>query len=460
MRILQVVHSLPFLNQAGTEVHTYNLSLELSKRHQVYIFSRVCNTKQKEYEVTKQNMNGVRVYLINNTFKNCNSFKMYYENEAIDKRFVELLDEIAPDIVHIQHLVFLSIGLIKTISERGIPIVFTLHDYWLMCLKWHVLKRDSTPCEKVFSGNFDQECLSCLSEILHIKRGAKKVYLLIKCLLPNFALRWLKNVYFLCTQRIPDNGTGIDKLKERARRINALLNGIDFFTAPSECLKNKFIEFGIPSEKINVSQNGLDGNLFIDIQKIKANKIRFAFIGTILPAKGLHILIKSFNRIKKRDAELKIYGRLYPYVGFEYYPPYLKKIIKNRNIRFAGEFNYFEIAKIFSEIDILIVPSVWYENSPLVIKEAFFSKTPVIASRIGGIPELVTDGLNGLLFNPQDADDLQEKIQYLIDNPGVIEKFKENIPRVKSIEDNASEIEDIYNKLIAKKESGLILQSQ
>ena len=125
-----------------------------------------------------------------------------------------------------------------------------------------------------------------------------------------------------------------------------------------------------------------------------------------------------------------------------------------------GEFNYLEIAKIFSEIDILVVPSIWYENSPLVIQESFISKTPVIASRIGGITESIIDGENGLLFNPGDANDLQEKIQYLIDNPEIIEKFKENIPKVKSIEDNASEIEDIYNKLIAKKESKLILQSQ
>jgi len=460
MRILQVVHSLPFLNQAGTEVHTYNLSLELSKTHEVYIFSRVCNTKQKEYEVTKQNMNGVRVYLINNTFKNCNSFEMYYENEMIDKRFAEILYEIKPDVVHIQHLVFLSIGLIKIIRDRGIPVVFTLHDYWLICPKWHVLKNDSTPCEKVFSGNFDQECLSCLSEILHIKRGVKRVYLLSKWLLPNFALSWLKNIYFLCTQRISGNNKGIDKLKERTRKINAFLNSIDFFITPSEYLKNNFIGFGISREKIRLSQNGLNSELFKGIQKVRTNKIRFAFIGTILPAKGLHILIESFNRIKKRDAELKIYGRLYPYVGFEYYPSHLKKIIKNKNIKLMGEFNYFEIAKIFSQIDILVVPSVWYENSPLVIKEAFLSNTPVIASRIGGIPELVNDGANGLLFKPQDADDLQEKIQYIIDNPDIIEKFKKNIPKVKNIEDNATEVEDVYNKLIAQKESKLILQSQ
>jgi len=432
-------------------VYTYNLSQELSKRHEVHIFSRVCNTKQKEYEVTKQNMNGIIVYLINNSFKNCNSFEMYYENEAINKKFVELLDEITPDVVHIQHLVFLSIGLIKMINNRGIPIVFTLHDYWLICPKWHVLKNGSTPCEKIFSGNFDRECLNCLSEILNIKKGAKRIYLLSKSLLPAFALRWLKNAYFLYARKVHDNNIGIGKLKERSIRIKALLNNIDLFIAPSEYLKNKFIEFGISPGRTRLSRHGLNSDLFKGIQKVKANKIRFAFIGTILPAKGIHILIESFNNINRANAELNIYGRLYPYTGFEHYPPYLKKLVKNENIKFMGEFNQSEIVNIFSEIDILVVPSVWYENSPLVIKEAFLSKTPVIASRIGGIPELVTDGVNGLLFNPGDAGDLQRKIQYIIDNRDILRKFSENIPKIKNIEDNAKEIEEIYVNLINKK---------
>jgi glycosyltransferase involved in cell wall biosynthesis len=78
------------------------------------------------------------------------------------------------------------------------------------------------------------------------------------------------------------------------------------------------------------------------------------------------------------------------------------------------------------------------------------AKTPVIASRIGGIPELINDRINGLLFEPGNVDDLKEKMQYVIDNPAIIEEFRKNIPRVKSIEDNAAEMEHIYSKLIAR----------
>lgn len=454
MRILQIVHSLPFFNQAGTEVYTYNLCSELSRKHKVHIFARICDTKQKDYEINKRDINGITVYLINNTFRYCNSFDMHYDNKSIDKKFTEILDEIMPDVVHIQHLVFLSVGLIKIIRDKKIPVVFTLHDYWLMCPKWHILKEDLTPCDKAFTASFDKECPNCLSEMLNIKKGAKRIYLLAKRLLPDFALSWLKNAFFLCMQSIHDNDSGINKLQERYRRIGTLLNNTDFFIAPSEYLKKKFIEFGIPTEKIRLSHNALDSDLFRDIQKCKTNdKIRFAFIGTILPAKGIHILIESFNNINSDEAELKIYGKLYPYAGFEYYPSYLKKLIKNTNIRFMGEFTHLDIVRVLSQVDVLVVPSVWYENSPLVIKEAFLSKTPVIASRIGGIPELVTDDVNGLLFNPSDANDLRNKIQYIIDNRAAIERFKENMPRIKSIKDNAAELQDIYSMIIAGKDS-------
>ena len=447
MKILQVVHSLPFLNQAGTELYTHDLSVELSKRNRLYVFTRSCDEKKKEYEVTKQDLNGITVYLINNTFRNCDSFEGHYQNNEIDRRFVEVLDEIKPEVVHIQHLVFLSIGLIREIKERGIPIIFTLHDYWLMCPRWHILKKDLTPCEKVFTHSFNEECLGCIGDLLNIKRGAKKLYVFSRRLLPAFLVRWLKKMYFVYARRTSCSDTDITKLKERSTRIHELLNDVDLFIAPSKYLKDRFIDFGIHSDKIRLSRNGLNGTLFKNIQKTRSNKLRFAFIGTILPAKGLHILIEAFNRINRRDVELRIYGRLYRYTGFESYLPYLKRITRNKLIRFMGEFNHAEIFNIFKEIDILIAPSIWHENSPIVIQEALSSNTPVIASRIGGIPELLEDGINGLLFNAGDSKDLQQKIKYILNNPEVIARFGDNRPGIKNIEADAMGMEEIYGNL-------------
>jgi len=229
---------------------------------------------------------------------------------------------------------------------------------------------------------------------------------------------------------------------------------IDLFIAPFKFVKNKFITHGFLESKILYSPNGIDYKDSVYLTKNKSEALRFGYIGILLPMKGLNVLISAFKGVKYKNIVLSIYGKLLSYAGFESYPSLFKKMISSDSrIKYKGGYDNKDIGKILANIDMLIVPSVWPENAPLVIQEAFLFKTPVIASRIGGIPELATDTVNGLLFNPGDVNGLKERIQYVIDNPELIEKFKENMPRVKSIEDNASEIEDIYNKLIAKMES-------
>ena len=235
--------------------------------------------------------------------------------------------------------------------------------------------------------------------------------------------------------------------------MREICNEVEMFLSPSEFLREKFIEFGIPERKILLVKHGINETLFANCGARKEKgRLIFGFIGTILPAKGLHILIEAFNKLNHNDkSNLRIYGKLYPYNGFEYYPEYIKKIgLNNQNIHFMGDFDNRQIGEIFAGIDILVVPSIWLENAPLTIQEAFCAKVPVIASRIGGIPEIVTDSLNGLLFNLGDTDDLAEKIKFVIDNPGVISKFKGNIPEIKNIAENAQEIEELYISLISK----------
>lgn len=450
MKILQIVHGLPFHNQAGTEIYTLSLSLELSRKHEVYIFCRTSDTKQKDYEITKSNYGKITVYSINNTFRDCNSFEMLYDNEMINTKFNDLLDEIKPDIVHIQNQIFLSIGIIGKIKEKNIPLVFTLHDYWLMCPRWHLFRKNNKPCEEAVYGKFNQGCIGCLEEMINLRKGNVRMYMISKILFFPFILKALKRMWFFYIHIASNSNSNINKLKDREFKIRSLLDMVDIFLAPSEFIRNRFIEFGLPKEKIEIFRFGFNNNLFLNHQKFSADRIRFAFIGTLLPAKGLHTLINAFNRIDTKKADLKIYAKLRTYAGFEDYLPNLKKIVKNRNIKFMDEFDHTDIARIFHEIDILVVPSLWYENSPLVIQEAFLFRTPVLASDIGGIPELVKDSINGFLFKAGDIEDLQEKLQYIIGNPDVISKFQENISMPKSMEDHAREIEELYTLLINK----------
>ena len=118
------------------------------------------------------------------------------------------------------------------------------------------------------------------------------------------------------------------------------------------------------------------------------------------------------------------------------------------NVYWGGKYDNTDVATILSEVDVLVVPSIWYENSPLTIHEAFLAGVPVITSNIGGMAELVEDGVNGLHFQMGNAADLTRQLQRIIDDPALIAQLKNNIPPVTPIESHALKIETIYGGLL------------
>ena len=176
--------------------------------------------------------------------------------------------------------------------------------------------------------------------------------------------------------------------------------------------------------------------------------MRFGYIGTIQRHKGVHVLIEAFNKISDPRAELKVFGD--PQVAPDYYAE-VRRMVRNPRIQFPGEFDNSEIGRVLAGIDVLVVPSIWPENSPVTIHEAYLARVPVIASNLGGMPGLVRDGVNGLLFEAGNADDLRAKMGLLLEDHSLIERFRANIGPVKTMEENAQELEEIYLKLIAAK---------
>jgi len=442
MKILKVIHSFPPFTLAGTEVYSYNLSLELLKRHEVSVFFRVNHPGQEEYSLTKSTYHGLKIYTLNHTFRECGSFQETYRNSNIDKKFAETLLEVKPDVVHIHHLLSLSHGIVDEIKRRDIPIVYSLHDYWLLCYRGQLINQSLEVCD----GSSDDQCIDCLRYLLNIKKYSLRIYYLLRKMLPATILRALKKIHLIITGRVLTEG--VEEFKRSAR---SLASKVDLFIAPSNFIKNKFIVHGFPEDKIIHCDHGLNKEGYPPSAKSNSKKLRIAFLGTLLPTKGVDILVSAFKDIKEGCVELSIYGRLVKYFGYEYFPDLLKKQIRgDRRIRLRGGYDNKKIGSILSEIDLLVVPSIWQENSPLVIHEAYLAKVPVVASRIGGIPELIIDGVNGLLFKPADIQDLRMKLEYVIANRGILNKFRENLPKIKSIEENARELETIYRSLISE----------
>ncbi|NQU99495.1 MAG: glycosyltransferase family 4 protein [Parcubacteria group bacterium] len=418
MKILQIIHCFPPESMTGSEIYTYNLCKELSKNHKVTVFYRINNANEREYKVIKDKHNGFDIYKINNTLKNYDSLEKIYKNKDIEGKFLEALDELKPDIIHIHHLLFLSTGIIDEIEKRNIPIVFTLHDYWLVCARGQLLRADLEICKNPLHAN----CLYCLARGLNLRNLLKKL------LRFSFRSRLIKRF-------------GIDMEK-----INRSVN---LFIAPSKFLQNRFIEFGISPEKIIYSDCGMDLNLFRDIEKTRSDKIRFGFIGTLMPSKGVHVAIKAFNGLKGDKTILKIYGKSPMNNGiFDYFCKIKRMSAGNANIKFMGQFDNKNVAEIFKEIDVLVFSSIWQENSPLVLHEAILTKTAIIASDAGGVGELVKNNENSLLFKRRDMRDLCDKMKLFVEKYEDLKDIRtKNVIRMKSIKENCFELEKIYENL-------------
>ena len=130
----------------------------------------------------------------------------------------------------------------------------------------------------------------------------------------------------------------------------------------------------------------------------------------------------------------------------------LKKLARNSDkIEFLGEYKYEEMADILDGIDVLVVPSVWWENSPLILLRALAHNVPVIVSNLGGMTEVIKDGENGFSFEAGNAESLAEVLRKLGDNPTILNKIKSKIQHPPRIEEEAFEYEKVYLSLIAKK---------
>ena len=410
LKILVVIHGFPPYYMAGSEVYAFNKCIELSKRHEIIVFTRIEDEFQKSYFLSESIENGIRIIRVNKPGRDY-TFRSKYQDFKIAQIFRGYIEKLQPDLVHINHLSHLTTLIIDIVDEYHIPLVFTLHDYWMMCIRGQLIKDDYSLC----TGPNIEKCMTCNLKYFTLEEQAK-----------HEVQRWLKML----------------------SNVNQKVN---LFIAPSRFLRNMYIIYGIPENKIRYMDYGFNKGLVNGVQKFLSKKVRFGFLGRIIPVKGISLLIDAFNELDHSKAELNIYGKL-PSSSM-----YLKKRRINTAIHFKGGYNYINISKALSNIDVLVVPSLWYENSPLVIHEAFIAKIPVITSNLGGMAELVTHEKNGLLFKPRDVEDLKDKINMFIQNPELVEKYSQET-YVRSIQEDVEEIKKLYLNLLRKKEGLTIAQ--
>jgi glycosyltransferase involved in cell wall biosynthesis len=232
------------------------------------------------------------------------------------------------------------------------------------------------------------------------------------------------------------------EVERRFRAAAALARDVDCFVAPSRALADDVVRFGLPAEKVEVSDYGFEP-LAPAPREPAAGPLRIGFVGTLIWHKGAHVLVEALRRLPRDAYVARLHGVL------EWFPDYvgeLRAAAAGLPVEFAGAFGPGEAAAVLSRLDLLVVPSLWPENSPLVIHEAFQAGVPVVGARTGGIPELVADGVCGLTYAPESADELAAALASLAGDRARLARFAAALPEVKSIATDAAEWEARYER--------------
>jgi glycosyltransferase involved in cell wall biosynthesis len=230
------------------------------------------------------------------------------------------------------------------------------------------------------------------------------------------------------------------RLDRNVRRLN-LLQAI---IAPNRMIEALLTQNGVRPDLVVRSSYGinLEQPVVARNRAPSEHPLVLGFIGTLAPHKGCHVLLEAVRRFPSRSVRLKIYGKQ---TDFPDYVSGLHRLADgDEAITFCGTFSNEEIFNVLGEMDALIVPSVWNENTPLVVYSAQAAGCPVVASDVPGIAEAVTHDFDGLLFEPGNVNGLEDALKRLVAEKGLLANLSLNSTPPKSVSVYVDELLQIW----------------
>ncbi|MBW2050222.1 MAG: glycosyltransferase [Deltaproteobacteria bacterium] len=414
MKILYLVHQFYPQDYTGTEKFVLNMARMMQRLgHKVKVIS-YSFYEASSYDTSRNNLlfkeflyQGIPVM----------AFKYVKEPEDlhISLKGGVLADEAqgiiareAPDMVHVGHPMRVC-QFAEAADLRGIPFIITLTDFWLICPKFILSTPDGRPCA---GPGHEKRCRECSPEFSD------------------------------------------SLISERLRTARDLLFHAKGVFSPSRFLRQTF-EGEFPGLSVGLIHHGMP------FKRMKKNtrsykrgdSLTFLYAGSFNRFKGLHVLIEAFLGITHTEVSLKIYGS----GPDETYDAQVRKMVRgHRRIELCGVFPEDQVGEILSSVDVVVVPSLWYENYPLILHEALACNVPVIASDAGGMAEKIKDRVNGFTFKMGDVDRLRAVIINLVDHPEQLNRLKENICRqmIPAVEQEAYAYEKVYFQVASPGKAG------
>ncbi len=450
MKIVYTSHQFFPEYGAGTETLAYETAKGMKSRgHEVFIFTGhpVRDFSERCESFDRYEYDGMPVerffHANGRSADPKNPMEAEYNNRVFGRYFEKRLSHIRPDIVHFYHLQRISASPIDVCTRAGVPTVFTATDFWPVCPTNQLLLPDQTVCNGP-----DPNMVNCVRHLARAFRG-ERAEIILRCVPPRLlrntisrieqAGDWIGNFPYLAMVKALARRP--ESMRKLFGRLNRILVATDFM---AEALRRFLVTGG----KIGKLPFGMDlGPLHRDRPKGEQEKLRVGFIGTLYPHKGAHILLQAVARLPRDlPLDVKVYGSL------EQFPDYVETLrsIANEDprIQFRGTFPKYRIGEVFSGLDLLVLPSLWHENTPLTLHAAQAAGVPVAVSRVEGLKEIVREGRNGLFFQKGDVRGLSEVLQRLYADRRLLRSLSDHSVKPKSVSAYVDELEGIYEEVL------------
>jgi glycosyltransferase involved in cell wall biosynthesis len=458
-RVLLTVHKFFPDHRAGTEVLTLKVAHELQRRgYEVRIITADPPDTDARHsdgpDTIEYVYEGLPVKVFREPLRLRGfTFEHEYMHPGMAEAFGKELDEFKPDLLHIFHAQNLSASIIAEAKNRSIPVVCSTTDFWFVCPIVQLKLPDGSVCRGPNKGATN--CLNCYTPRLFPPVSEfsealdKKLHGAISALpapVRGLAVNSAFELY-----KAKKRPSACSATVKRPDVLRDAANSTDAIMVPTKLMQDIFVENGIDSRILHHVGFGIDTAPLEPYQeKPPSETLRVGFVGTLFEHKGVDLLIEAFQRLPDdADAVLKIYGdtNQFPEYGAELVALAQRPFANSKKIEFCGTFPNAKLGEVLQNLDVLVVPSRWYENTPLVIQSALATKTPLIATDLGGLSELIREGVNGMLFPLNDAMALRNQLLRILTDRQFLQQLRDNIAPERTVSDMVDDIESIYGSV-------------
>ena len=445
MRVLLIAHGFPPQGQGGAEIYAEACARRLSALgDSVFVLAREAVHDAPEYRVRDETRGAIHIRWLNNTYRQVRRFAEVYDNPAIQALAGEYIADVRPDVAHVHHLTGLSTRVLDELAARRIPVVLTLHDYWLLCHRGQLFDRRLMRCQ----GPAPDGCAHCIGAEAAASPAAfvgARVLRRMERVLPAGLTQIARATARGVGTSLADETAAREASRVRLAHMRDRWPAVTVALAPSRHVRDRFVAAGFPRGVIRISEYGVEPCRVDAALRPAGAPLRAGYLGTLMVSKAPHVLFDAVEMAPAGTVEIHVFGAAAGYHGDDSYIQQLDARRSAPSIHFHGAVARSGLAQAFSLIDVLVFPSVWDETSGIGAREALAAGIPVVASRLGGIPEYVRDGVNGLLFEPGRADQLAGLLQRLANEPGLLPRLRAGITSLRTLEEDVRATRAIYS---------------